>query len=222
MQRDLSDITIILDRSGSMSSIRADAEDGLNTFIEKQKQQPGRANFTLVQFDHEYQIVHNGIPIASVPHCTLEPRGNTALYDAIGRTINDIGARLKSLPESDRPGLVCVVILTDGMENASREYTAARVKEMIEHQTNVYKWQFTYLGANQDAFLVAGAIGIPKAASANYATAAVGGALAAASSNVVRMRHASACGQSVINAYNADEQEAMLLDPSKATDADAK
>lgn len=213
MQQDLSDITVVLDRSGSMESCRSDAEGGLNAFIETQKAQPGRARFTLVQFDHLYEVVHNGIPIADVPRCELVPRGNTALYDAIGRTINEIGARLAALPEVERPGLVCVVILTDGLNNASREFSSDQVKKMIGHQQAAYKWQFTYLGANQDAFVVADAIGVNRVSAANYTPGTSKEAFAGAANNVARMRSASAGGQSVSNRYTEDEVKAMAEDP---------
>ncbi len=212
MQNDLSDITVILDRSGSMQSIQSDAEGGLNAFISKQKEQPGRANFTLVQFDDKYEVVHSGVPIRQVPHCKLVPRGNTALLDAVGRTINEVGDRLSKTPESDRPGLVVIVILTDGLENASREFSSAKIKEMIDHQREVYKWQFTYLGANQDAFAVAAKMGIPTAGTSPYAASASPKAFAAAAENVVRMRVASAGGQHVNNTYTSQERKAMAGD----------
>lgn len=214
---DLFDVTVILDRSGSMASCRDDAEGGLNIFIEEQKKQPGETVFTLVQFDNTYEVVHRGVPVKGVPPHKLVPRGNTALYDAIGRTINEIGERLDKLPESDRPSLVTVVILTDGYENASQEFTQANVKEMIEHQQSKCNWQFTYLGANQNAFAVGGGMGVRPQACANYLDQNVGGAFAAASSNVARMKHAvmrGAGGQSVsaMNAYTDDERKAMSSD----------
>jgi hypothetical protein len=165
VRQDLTDITVVMDRSGSMEACRTDAEGGLNQFVEDQKRQGGEALFTLVQFDHEYEFVHKGVPVRDVPRLTLVPRGSTALLDALGRAIVETGERLTAMPEADRPGLVVFVILTDGGENASREYTRAKVKEMVEHQQNAYKWKFTYLGANQDAFAEAGSIGIPMARS---------------------------------------------------------
>src|SRR5262249_34920935 len=152
MRKDLTDITVVVDRSGSMAACQSDAEGGLNTFINEQKRLPGESLFTLVQFDTEYEFVHKGIPIRDVPPYHLVPRGSTALLDAVGRAIIETGERLRNMKEADRPGLVVFVILTDGQENSSREFQLAKIKEMVQHQQDVYKWQFTYLGANQDAF----------------------------------------------------------------------
>jgi hypothetical protein len=209
VRQDLTDITVVMDRSGSMEACRTDAEGGLNQFVEDQKKQGGEALFTLVQFDTEYEFVHKGVPVRDVPRLTLVPRGSTALLDALGRAIVETGERLTAMPEGDRPGLVVFVILTDGGENASREYTRAKVKEMVEHQQNAYKWKFTYLGANQDAFAEAGSIGIPMAASTGYGVGSTMGALGLVSSKVSVMRSASAGGTEVDCSYSDEEREAV-------------
>ncbi len=134
MRSDLTDITLVVDRSGSMQEIQSDAEGGVNAFIEKQAEEPGEALLTLVQFDTEYEFVHKGVPIEKVPKYELAPRGMTALLDAVGRAINETGERLAKMPEPDRPGLVIFVIMTDGMENSSKEFTKSQIKEMIEEQ----------------------------------------------------------------------------------------
>jgi hypothetical protein len=212
MRQDLTDLTVVLDRSGSMHACRSDAEGGLNSFIARQKELPGECTFTLVQFDTVYEFVHKAIPLRTVPHCHLEPRGNTALLDAVGRAIVETGERLRTLPEADRPGLVVFVIITDGQENSSREYTKARVREMIEHQQNVYKWQFTYLGANQDAFAEAGSMGIHLAGVADFGVAAMVPAMMAVSGNVRRMRTAARMGSPVPNEFTDEELKAMQGD----------
>jgi Mg-chelatase subunit ChlD len=168
MRKDLTDITLVVDRSGSMDTIQKDAEGGINAFIEEQKKGVGDARLTLVQFDTEYDFVHQGLPIQEVPPFKLSPRGGTALLDAVGRAINETGARLAAMAELDRPKLVVFVIVTDGGENSSKEFTKAMVKEMVTHQTDVYKWHFIYLGANQDAFSEAGAMGLTASNIANY------------------------------------------------------
>lgn len=198
-----------------MQSCRTDAEGGLNSFVEEQKKHPGEAVYTLVQFNTNYEFVHKAMPIKDVPKFTLQPSGGTALLDAIGRAIIETGDRLKAMPEDQRPGLVVFVILTDGEENSSREFTREKIKEMIEHQTTQYKWQFTYLGANQDAFAVGGSMGIPMAASAGYTTDKVSAAFAGTGGNVARMRTASATGKSVVNAYTPDEIKAMAPSSEK-------
>ncbi|MBX3398319.1 MAG: VWA domain-containing protein [Gemmataceae bacterium] len=208
MRNDLTDITVVMDRSGSMHACQTDAEGGLNRYIDEQKRQPGEALFSLVQFDTEYEFVHRGVPIRNVPHCSLVPRGNTALLDALGRAIVETGERLAKLPEADRPGLVVMVVLTDGQENSSKEFSRAKVKEMIEHQQSVYKWQFIYLGANQDSFAEAGGLGMTGSVGTwTAATQAV--AYAAASANTARMREQVRFCKPVANAFTTEELDEM-------------
>ena len=180
MRTDLTDITMVIDRSGSMQSIQSDAEGGINSFIEQQKQEPGEANVTLVQFDSEYEFVHSGVPIRQVPAFRLVPRGSTALLDAVGRAINETGARLAAMDEAQRPGLVVFVIVTDGEENSSREFTRDQIRKMVEHQQSAYKWQFTFLAANQDAFAAGGSMGIAQDGIAAYSMGKVRGSWDAA------------------------------------------
>ena len=166
------DITIILDRSGSMDSVKSDTIGGFNSFLSEQQNVKGEASLSLVQFDDQYEVVYLDKDINSadkLTDATFQPRGSTALFDAVGRTINSVGQRLSALPENDRPDKVLLVVMTDGFENASREFNAAKVSEMINHQRNNYKWEFMFIGANQDAVLSAQAIGIPAAASLTYA-----------------------------------------------------
>lgn len=193
---DLCDITVVLDRSGSMASVASDTVGGFRAFVEDQKKAPGSAVLTLVQFDTEYEFVHRGLPIASVPPLEFRPRGGTALLDAIGRAVVETGERLAAQPESDRPGKVVFVILTDGQENSSREYTRARVAEMIRHQREVYAWDFVFLGANQDAIAVAGSMNIAPDAALTYASNSVGtrAAFAAASRGMTSNRLAASRG----------------------------
>ena len=167
MRSDLTDITLVVDRSGSMEQVREDAEGGVNSFIAQQAKEPGEALLTLVQFDTEYEFLHKGVPISQVPKYELVPRGMTALLDAVGRAINETGERLAKMDEQDRPGLVVFVVMTDGLENSSKEFSKATIKEMIERQQQQYSWHFTFLGANQDAFAEAGGMGIDAAGVAN-------------------------------------------------------
>lgn len=170
MNTNLTDLTVIMDRSGSMAFCQADAEGGLNTFIKKQAEEEGLCEFTLVQFDTEYEVVHNAVDIKMINKVALHPRGGTALLDAVGKAINSTGERLRNMNEHERPGLVVFVIVTDGHENSSTEFTKPQIKEMIEHQQEKYKWQFVFLGANQDAFAEGGAMGIAAQTIANYST----------------------------------------------------
>jgi uncharacterized protein YegL len=165
------EIVIILDRSGSMVSVRNDTIGGFNTFVEEQKKTTvGECLLTLVQFDNEYEVVYSGKPITEVPLLNKGnyiPRGSTALLDAIGKTINEVGARLSKMNEEDRPSLVIFVTQTDGQENASLYFRSEQIKEMIKHQTYFYNWQFVFLGADQDSFQ-AEEIGISRSNTYNY------------------------------------------------------
>ncbi len=177
MKHDYTDVTIVLDRSGSMASVKDDTIGGFNQFVADQKKVPGMGKITLVRFDDQYESVFRDLPLASAPDlttATFVPRGSTALLDAIGRTIIETGARLSAMAEADRPGKVVFVILTDGMENASRTFTLAKINEMIALQRDVYKWQFIFLGANQDAIATAAAMQIPAGQALTYAASGKG------------------------------------------------
>jgi uncharacterized protein YegL len=209
MRSDLTDITLVIDRSGSMQAIRNDAQGGVNAFIAGQSKMPGEVLVTLVQFDTEYEFIHKGVPIGDVPPYELHPRGGTALLDAVGRAINETGKRLAELQAEDRPGLVIFVVMTDGEENSSREFTRAQVKEMIERQQTAFNWHFTFLGANQDAFAEAGGIGIPSAGAADFASAKVANAWIGTGNKVMRMRTARAQGDAVDNSFTQSERDEM-------------
>jgi len=209
MRSDLTDITLVVDRSGSMESVRSDAEGGINTFIAEQAMAPGDALLTLVEFDNEYEFLHRGVPIGEVPRYSLVPRGMTALLDAVGRAINETGARLAAMAEADRPGLVIFVVMTDGHENASAEFSRGQLKEMIERQQRDYGWQFTFLGADQDAFAEAGALGIMDAGVANFSKSRVMQAYGTTGAKVSRMRAQHAMGVAVTNEFTEEERKGM-------------
>ena len=172
------DITIVLDRSGSMQSTKKDAIGGFNSFVEGQKaacEKGGDATLTLVQFDNQYEVVYAAKNIKEVQpltEATFVPRGGTALRDAIGRTLADIEARMKKIKKAYRPDVV-VTIITDGGENESREFTPAAVNEQIA-KARKKGWQIVFVGANQDAINVASSYGIAGASALTYAANAVG------------------------------------------------
>lgn len=174
MKKNLTEIVSVIDESGSMSSIKLDAEGGYRTFIDAQKNVPGEAVVTLYTFSNSVSKLFEEKPISEVGYLKLYPTGSTALLDAIGHAINGVGARLADKKEEDRPEKVIVCILTDGEENCSRGFTNAKIKEMIEHQRSKYGWEFVFLGANQDAFATAGAFGISKGFTSSFAATAVG------------------------------------------------
>lgn len=176
------EIIVITDRSGSMSSIQKDVIGGFNKFLEEQKAVPGECRMTYTQFDSEYEVVYQGKTLSEAPLLdakTFVPRGMTALNDAIGRTLNEQGKRIA---EEKWAELVIVQIITDGGENCSREYFAPQVKTMIEHaQAN--GWKILFLAANQDAFLTGGQYGISAGTTMNYTANSLGSAAAYASTS---------------------------------------
>ena len=171
------DIICILDRSGSMKSIINDAIGGYNSFLDEQKGEEGEARLTNILFDNEYQIKENKINIQNVPHFdneTYRPGGTTALYDAIGRTIDERIEWLSGVPASERPEKTLCVILTDGEENASRKYSRDMIKAKISEMRQDFNWEFIFLAANQDATLSAEGMGISTSNSMNFSASAEG------------------------------------------------
>lgn len=160
------ELVLIVDRSESMGKIRDDTIGTLNTFLESQSNVHGRtASLTLILFNDKYEIICDGLFLAHVEF-TGEgyiPQGSTALLDAIGKTVDTVGGRLENTPEDERPEKVIVAIMTDGLENASKEYTREQIKEKIKHQSEAYGWIFEFLGANIDVVKEAGDIGIKEA-----------------------------------------------------------
>ncbi len=168
-------IVCIVDRSGSMQPIAGDAIGGFNSFLESQQKLPGEAVVSLVLFDHEYRRVYSASPLAKAPRLDAHnyvPRGTTALLDAIGRTIDDV-VQSEQLPGALEERVI-VAILTDGLENASADYTYEAISRRIDEMRHAHGWEFVYLGANQDAIAVAGRMSIPPGASALYAANPVG------------------------------------------------
>ena len=152
-----------------MSAIADDTVGGFAAFVRDQQSVAGRCRLSLAQFDDSYERVYAAVDIQDVPPLDLQPRGSTALHDAMIRLIGEAGAELAALPEDQRPGTVLVAVLTDGHENSSREATGAMVKELVERQQSQWGWQFTYLGANQDAVLTADGLGIRAEDALTYA-----------------------------------------------------
>lgn len=207
--RDFTDITFILDRSGSMGSLQSDIIGGFRAFVEEQQRLGDNASLTLVQFDHEYTVNFSNVPIKDVSS-TIEfvPRGTTALLDAIGKTIIDTGARLSQMPESDRPNKVLVIVMTDGHENASREFTGAKIREMVEHQKTVYRWEFVFLGANIDSFGTAASMGVAAFSVSNYDASSLGAqsAMRGASTYTLSSRSNDSGGGSAVSMAVAYKQ----------------
>lgn len=214
MKKGYTHIAVVLDRSGSMSSIKTDTIGGFNEFLKGQKAVPGQATLTLAQFDHEYDVLFDMADLQSVPELTDEtfvPRGATALWDAIGRTIVGEGEKLKTLPEGERPEKVIFVIVTDGEENSSQEYRdSSAINAKIEHQRAVYGWEFIFLGANQDAVATARRLGIQAQHSLTYVANATGvtDAYASVSRNIANYRLGVVCSASFTAADVAAQSRA--------------
>ena len=169
MNQNLTEIVFILDRSGSMTGLENDTIGGFNGFVKKQAE-AGQTSLSTVLFDDKYEILHNGIDAGKAVLTDREyyTRGSTALLDAVGRTINDVGKRLNETPEALRPGKVIFVITTDGLENASREFGYDEVKRMITHQSEKYGWEFIFMGANIDVVKEGGRLGISASRSLDF------------------------------------------------------
>lgn len=171
MKSDLTEIVFILDRSGSMSGLESDTIGGYNSFLKTQREVEGEAKVTTVLFDDKYMKIHDRVDINNVNPITEKEyfaRGTTALLDAMGKTIVDIGGKLRDTLEEERPSKVIFVIITDGDENASMEFSYKKVKEMISNQQSKYNWEFIFLGANIDAVKEAENLGIRASRAANY------------------------------------------------------
>ena len=210
MKNGYSDITVVLDRSGSMACLVDEVIGAFNTFVDEQQQVAGQASFSLVQFDDRYEVYLDAVDLAKVgrlDRTTYVPRGMTALYDAVGRAIVATGTRLAAMDEAERPDKVVFLIQTDGEENASHEYDAATLQEMIRHQQDKYAWEFVFLGANIDAGSVAEEIGIARDKALQYANNADGtrAAFAAVSDNLAGFRR----GDRQHMAYAEEDREAQ-------------
>jgi hypothetical protein len=173
MKKDYTHIAIILDRTGSMEAIRDDTIGGFNAFLSEQKAAPGSATLTLVQFDSQgpYEVIHRFEKLEDVPELTREtfvPRASTPLLDAMGRGITDLEQRIAEMKDKDRPERIVMVIITDGQENASREFTMDRIEKMIREKQDVDGWQFVFLSADMDGIKDAHAVGIRRSAVMAY------------------------------------------------------
>lgn len=171
MKKGVTELVFIIDKSGSMSGLENDTIGGFNSMLKEQQSAPGEAIVTTVLFDHEYELLHDRIDIRAITPISNKEyivRGSTALNDAVGRTIHKIRQVQYHTSEEYRAEKVLFIIITDGEENASREYSADQIRGMIEHQRREYGWEFIFLGANMDAVKEAGKYGIAEDRAHNY------------------------------------------------------
>lgn len=188
MKHDSTHIAVILDRTGSMESIREDTIGGFNAFLTQQKAEPGAATLTLVQFDSQdpYEVIHKFKPVGTVPALTREtfvPRASTPLLDAMGRGINDLEKSLAEIKDQEQPSRVVMVIITDGQENTSREFRKDQIAKMIREKQEQSAWQFVFLSADLAAIGDALASGIHADAAIRFCKSAQGTAAAWASAS---------------------------------------
>lgn len=171
-------IALVVDRSGSMHSVADDTKGSVQQLIQTQKKEEGKACLTLVQFDHEYEVIHDFTDIQEVDETAFaeqyQPRGSTALIDAIGRTIIQMSNKIDQMEQ--KPNKIVVAIVTDGYENSSREFTTAKVKQLIAEKQDL-GWEFMFLGADINAIQSAQNFGISPETSAYYENSKVGSAM---------------------------------------------
>lgn len=187
MNNNLTELVFILDRSGSMYNLVSDTIGGFNATLASQKTGPGDALVTTVLFDDKVELLHDRIPIQGISPITEREyyvRGCTALLDAVGSTIQKITNAHRHTAEELRPGKTLFVIITDGMENASREYDLHQVRRLITRQQEEHHWEFLFLGANIDAVRTAGSMGIAPECAADYMPDSEGTAIAYEAFNV--------------------------------------
>ena len=171
MKKNLTELVMILDRSGSMSGLESDTIGGYNSMLKKQRETDGEVLVSTVLFDHRIEVLHDRVPLGRVADITEEDyytRGSTALLDAVGGAIHHIAHVHKYAREEDVPEKTLFIITTDGMENASQRYTYDKVKRMVEHEKEKYHWEFMFLGANIDAVDVAGRFGVAPDRAVRY------------------------------------------------------
>ena len=212
MKEGLTEIVCVLDRSGSMGSLKADTISKFNEFIQGQRSVPGEALISVVLFDDRFETLHASVPIAKLPDLTDEEyfvRGLTRLNDALGKTINEVGDRLNQMPEEERPEKVIFMVITDGDENDSKEFPGEegrkKIKATVEHQTEKYGWGFLFLGANIDAIQTGQGYGVNINMCANFGhtSKGLGSAYTASGSRVRSMRCTPAANY--VSLHNLDD-----------------
>lgn len=171
MNNNLTELVLILDKSGSMAGLESDTIGGYNGMMTKQRAESGECLVTTVLFDHQYYLLHDRINLKALGEMTAreyQVGGSTALLDALGRSINKLINVQRSTLEAYQAGKVIFVIITDGQENASRLFNQQQIKALISHQQEKYGWEFIFLGANMDAVETAAHFGIAADRAASY------------------------------------------------------
>lgn len=205
--KDYTAVVLVVDRSGSMAGIAKSVQGTLEEFVSAQLAEPGRLTIDTVFFDTEVEHRATFVdPAKDKLDLELRPRGMTALFDAVGSKIDSFGDALGKLPEAERPGKVIFVIATDGAENSSTDYNQQKIAELIKHQREVYAWDFTFIGANQDAVLTAQGLNIPSGSAITFSATEDGAAsvISSMSTYVAASRKGFAAG------YSAEDRAAAV------------
>lgn len=197
---------LILDRSGSIQSILAGQQSGLEEFLGSEEKVPGKVTFSLWDFDTEIRCLHSVAPLDSVKGYRIDPRGGTAMHDAVGDAVTEEGEKLAALPEGQRPEDVTVIIASDGLENSSKRRSGAEVKAMLSHQQDAYGWRVIYMGTNQDAFAEGAKLGARQDLTLNYVNTNTGSANTWASASSLLSRAPVAMASAGGYEFNEDER----------------
>jgi hypothetical protein len=214
---DYTHITVVLDRSGSMHSLKPDTMGGFNQFLDDQQKMDGKGTFTMVQFADTYRIQDDMAPLENAKALTEEtydPSGpSTSLLDAIGRTINHVESKLKGMEEG--PDKVLFVIITDGQENSSKEFKRDHIMEMIKRHEDENDWDFVFIGANQDAIQEGGSMGVRATNAYTYDASQLGtkclySALSKSTRNYRRAKKVSGEKLAFFDDADKKEQEDLL------------
>lgn len=215
-------IAVVLDRSGSMDSMAKEIIGGFNSFLTEQKEVPGTATMTLVQFDDQIDRLAKFKPLADMEPLTdktYQPRGATKLYDAIGLTVKTVKTEIEKT--EDKPDKVLVVILTDGLENSSQEYDTDDIKKLLEERQKA-GWDFSFIGANQDAILSARSIGLTNAAAnITYDASPIGASNMMASLSASTSAYRCAA-KGVGFGYTQEDRDAQNISPQSSAAAGYK
>jgi len=177
MNNNLTAIAIVLDGSGSMFSTATDTRGSFNQFLKEQKDQPGEALFTLVQFNERHEVINDFVKLASVGDLTdktYAPHGSTALLDAMGFTINLMGEKLSAMSEVERPSKVMMVVITDGQENMSKVFNKDQIRSMLKHQQEKYSWEILFFGSSLNEITDAQSLGVARQNTRQYSPTAKG------------------------------------------------
>ena len=203
---------LIVDRSGSMQRIVDDMNGAITTLLQDQRRVPGKLLIDITTFDDKIEFVGRDLDADAALQLgpLVNPRGATALLDAIGATVVRLGEHLAKMSEDQRPSKVLITIVTDGMENSSKEWTLRDVNTRINTQREQFAWEFMFLGANMDAVNVAAGMGIPGSSTMSYHTtgAGVASTMSAVSAQTTRYRSAGPGGQSI--SFTDEDREAAM------------